>query len=70
MGLTTSQEELEECPQLPVCINTDDQGIFSTYLDNEYALLALALEKAKDENGHNKYKRSMIYEWINNIRET
>ena len=69
MGLTTSQEELEECPQLPVCINTDDQGIFSTYLDNEYALLALALEKAKDENGHNKYKRSMIYEWINNIRE-
>ena len=69
LGLTTSQEELNECPQLPVCINTDDQGIFSTYLDNEYALLALAMEKARDEDGKNKYKRSMIYEWIDNIRK-
>jgi len=69
IGLTSSQEELDNCPQLLVCINTDDQGIFSTYLENEYALLALALEKAKDENGQNKYNRTMVYQWIDNVRK-
>lgn len=69
LGLTTSAEEIENCPQLPVCLNTDDQGIFSTYLENEYALLALALEKMKDENGQRKYNRTMIYQWIDNIRK-
>jgi hypothetical protein len=69
MGLTASEKMIEECPQLPVCINTDDQGIFSTYLENEYALLALALEKAKDENGKNRYNRMFIYQWIENVRK-
>lgn len=69
IGLTTSKEELDNCPQLPVCINTDDQGIFSTYLENEYALLALALEKAKNEDGRNKYNRTMIYRWLDNVRK-
>lgn len=69
LGLTISQEEIEKCPQIPVCVNTDDQGIFSTYLDNEFALLALALEKVRDENGKNKYNRTMIYEWIDNVRK-
>lgn len=69
LGLTAKWEELENCPQMLVCINTDDQGIFSTYLENEYALLALALEKSLDENGEHKYNRSMIYQWINNVRE-
>lgn len=45
------------------------QGIFSTYLENEYALIALALEKAKDENGKNLYNRMFIYQWIENIRK-
>lgn len=67
--LVTSEKELEECPQIPVCINTDDQGIFSTYLDNEYALQALSLEKAKDEDGKEKYNRTRIYQWIDNLRE-
>lgn len=69
LGLTASPDELEKCPQIPVCINTDDQGIFSTYLENEYALLALALEKVKDENGNQKYNRTMIYQWIDNVRK-
>ncbi len=69
LGLTVLPEELMACPQIPVCVNTDDQGIFSTYLDNEYALLALALEKAQDQNGKNKYNRTMIYQWIDNIRK-
>lgn len=69
LGLVTSEEEIRKCPQLPVCLNTDDQGIFSTYLENEYALLALALEKIKNENGENKYNRTMIYQWIDNVRK-
>ena len=69
IGLTGSETKLNECPQIPVCINTDDQGIFSTYLENEYALIALALEKAKDENGKNLYNRLFIYQWIENIRK-
>lgn len=69
LGLTTSWKELEECPQIPVCVNTDDQGIFATYLENEYALLALALEKTKDEKGENKYNRMLIYQWIDNVRK-
>lgn len=69
LGLEISPEAMAKCPQIPVCINTDDQGIFSTYLENEYALLALALEKAKDENGKNKYNRALVYQWIDNIRK-
>lgn len=69
VGLVLEPDGLSKCPQLPVCINTDDQGIFSTYLENEYALLAFALEKAKDENGQNKYNRMCIYQWIDNVRK-
>lgn len=69
IGLTGSETKLNECPQIPVCINTDDQGIFLTYLENEYALIALALEKAKDENDKNLYNRMFIYQWIENIRK-
>lgn len=69
LGLTSSESKLNECPQIPVCINTDDQGIFSTYLENEYALIALALEKAKDKDGKNLYNRMYIYQWIENIRK-
>lgn len=69
LGLTVSKDDIDNCPQLPVCLNTDDQGIFSTYLENEYALLALALEKIKDENGDIKYNRTMIYQWIDHVRK-
>lgn len=67
-GLVTDPKLLDECPQLSVSINTDDQGVFSTYLENEYALLALALEKKKDIKGQCEYKRTMIYAWLDNIR--
>lgn len=69
LGLEADPQTIARCPQLPVCINTDDQGIFSTYLENEYALLALALEKAKNENGEYKYTRALIYQWIDNVRK-
>ena len=67
--LTTDTSKLNACCQLPVCINTDDQGVFETLLENEYALMALALEKAQDQNGNPLYPVTMIYEWLDKIRE-
>lgn len=53
---------------LNVSINTDDQGVFDTLLENEYALMALALRKAKDENHNPLYDIEDIYEWIDYVR--
>ncbi len=68
-GLTLDQEALKNCPQLHVSINTDDQGVFSTYIENEYAYLALALEKSKNEQRQPCYNRTMILQWLDNIRK-
>ncbi len=69
LGLTKNETELMECPQMNVSINTDDKGVFSTRLENEYALLACAMEKEKNPDGSLKYKKEFIYEWLDNIRE-
>lgn len=69
LHLETDLDKIKECPQLFVSINTDDQGVFGTSLENEYALLAIAMEKEKDENGKPKYSQTMIYEWLDKIRE-
>lgn len=68
-GLVTDPKTLEQCPQMQVSINTDDQGVFSTYIENEYAYLALALEKKCDEKGEFIYNRTMILQWLENIRK-
>lgn len=68
-GLTYNEEKLRDCPQLSVSVNTDDLGVFSTSLENEYALLACALERKKDENGSSVYSKDMVYEWIDNVRK-
>lgn len=68
-GLAMSFKELTEVPQIQVSINTDDQGVFATYIENEYAYLALALEKIKDEDGNPKYSRTLIYQWLDNVRK-
>lgn len=53
---------------LSVSINTDDQGVFDTLLENEYGLMALALKKAVDENMNPIYDIEDIYEWIDYVR--
>lgn len=68
-GLTLDQKAMERCPQLQVSINTDDQGVFSTYIENEYAYLSLALEKSRDAQGKPMYNRTMILQWLDNIRK-
>lgn len=67
-GLTEDAEQLNRCPQINVSINTDDAGIFGTSLENEYAYMALALEKARDKDGNKLYKRRNIYDWLDHIR--
>lgn len=69
LGLTTDENEVRECTQLFTSINTDDQGVFGTLLENEYALMAIALEKTKDKDGNPKYNQAMIYDWIDRIRK-
>lgn len=67
--ITWDKDKLQDCPQLNVSINTDDKGVFHTSLENEYALMACAMEKMRDEKEHPVYNRQMIYQWIDNIRE-
>ncbi|MBN2833891.1 MAG: hypothetical protein JXR48_02875, partial [Candidatus Delongbacteria bacterium] len=69
LGLTYDFEKLSKSNQMFVSINTDDQGVFETYLENEYTLMAIALEKAKDENGKLLYNQAMIYDWLDRIRQ-
>lgn len=67
--ITWDVKKLEESPQINVSVNTDDRGVFHTSLENEYALLACAMEKARDEEGNLRFNRQNIYQWIDNIRE-
>lgn len=69
LGLETEHNMIKASPQMSVSINTDDAGIFSTSLENEYALMAIALEKEKDEDGNSLYKPAIIYDWLDRIRE-
>lgn len=67
-NLNSDEEKLNECPQFSVSINTDDIGVFSVSLENEYAYMALALEKARDEKRRPVYNRNRIYQWLDDIR--
>lgn len=70
LGLQSRGTREEHCPQIPVSINTDDQGVFSTSLENEYGLMALALERMRSPEGEILYTRSEVQQWLNNMRET
>lgn len=55
-------------PQVSISINTDDQGVFVTSLENEYALMAAALEEKRDENGEKMYSRRAVMDWLDRVR--
>ncbi len=69
LGLVSDHNQIQDCPQIRVSINTDDQGVFATSLENEYALMAKAMEKELDEDGNPIYKSAMIYQWLDHIRQ-
>lgn len=66
-GFGFSEEGAEG--QLSVSINTDDQGVFDTSLENEYALLACSMSKAVTSDGHKQYSRDAIYKYLDYIRQ-
>lgn len=57
----------KDCAQINVSINTDDQGVFDTSLENEYALMAYSLEYMT-ENGKYVFTPYQVYKWIDNVR--
>lgn len=60
----------ETSPQLNVCVNTDDLGVFDTALDFEYALLYAALKERRNEDSSTyTYSDDDIIEYLNNLRE-
>ena len=61
-------KETETNMSLQVSINTDDQGVFDTSLENEYALMTIALKKAKTEDEQYKYDMEDIYAWVDYVR--
>lgn len=67
-GLIHDGNQLKDNPQLQVSINTDDQGVFNTSLENEYALIACALEMLTDKDDKPLYNKYDIYNWIDKIR--
>jgi hypothetical protein len=69
LGLECDSSTIKDLPQISVSMNTDDAGIFCTTIENEYALMAIALEKQKDENGDPRYNKSMIYDWVERVRQ-
>ena len=62
------QGQDKECAQINVSINTDDQGVFDTSLENEYALMAYELENARLKNDF-LYSSSDVYKWIDAVRK-
>lgn len=67
-GLEVRKGNKEWSAQIPATINTDDAGIFATSLEKEFTLMAVALDKAVDENKERKYEPQSIYSWIDIIR--
>ena len=62
-------EDVRNPYNLNVSINTDDQGVFDTSLENEYALLWACLERQRTPEGDRKYSNDEIYHYLNHLRE-
>lgn len=67
-GIHVPQWEHESPPDLCISINTDDQGVFDTSLENEYACVALAMEREVDEEGNRVYRNDEIYAYLEHLR--
>lgn len=59
----------EEKPQLSVCVNTDDLGIFDTSLEFEYALLYEALISQTNCEKKPLYNDKDVIDYLDDLRE-
>lgn len=55
-------------PQMHVCINTDDLGVFDTSLEFEYALLMGALCDREGEGGWPRYSTNDVLAYLRNLQ--
>ena len=58
----------ETGPNLEVCVNTDDLGVFDTSLEFEYAMLFDALTKETKADGKRKYTQEQILHYLEQLR--
>lgn len=63
------QEKRHARRQLPVCVNTDDLGVFDTSQEMEYALLFQALDSARLEDGSKQYQEMDILAYLEHLRQ-
>lgn len=68
-GLVYDSEAHENCPQLHVCINTDDLGVFDTSLEFEYALLYQCLKESSGDADKPPYKSRDIMNYLDYLRD-
>ena len=68
VGLPQS-EYPDERIELQASVNTDDQGVFDTSLENEYALLYGCLQLKKDEDGLPIIDSTAILEYLDRVRK-
>lgn len=55
--------------RLCVSINTDDQGVFQTSLEMEYAIMYTSLCKCRNKDGSPKYTEKQVLKWLLEIKE-
>lgn len=56
-----------DLPVLQVSVCTDDRGVFSTSLQNEFSLLALSMAKQRTVDGKRKWSDEIIGEYIQKL---
>lgn len=66
-GLT--HKNYKNNPQMHVCVNTDDLGVFDTSISFEYALLADALSQQLGSDGNPIYPQTEIMHYLDVVRE-
>lgn len=67
-GLRVPRWENETAANLCVSVNTDDQGVFDTSLESEYAYVARCLELERDEHGDRVNSNDEIYDYLDHLR--
>lgn len=67
-GLDAPDEQGRACPQMHVCVNTDDLGVFDTSLEFEYALLMGALSEQHGEDSWPKYSTNSILAYLRSLQ--
>lgn len=60
---------LHPSSRMNVSINTDDQGVFHTTLEMEYAIMYTALSKSRDEQGLARYSEEGIRQWLSDVNQ-